>query len=1228
MSNFIIAIAVFLITVIGALFAIPYFVDWNGYRSVFEEEATRLLGREVRVGGAVNLHLLPTPYFRFEKVRIADTSVNLQEPFFRTDSLTIKLAIPPMIRGVVEANEIELQRPMLRLALDSGDGWNWQSFGEVLGKSTYLPANVALTSVKIVDGVLAVHAPDGAERTRFDGFNGEFSAPALDGPYRLRGTFGKAGAERELQDRHGAAGGGRLGALQGHPAGRRRRLDVYAGCPPRRPHGQAAHRGRAHRAAADRRAVAGAARRPAPDAEKSGRARRRDRAPTRARPRSTCRAAVRADPAGATLTDLALSFEQDGRPQLITGELRAKWRDAPVGGDEPRLALARSRPHRRSERGRRPARQHHSPGHRPARSAASREPLARDLLGRSGQRRPRGRQRAAAVARPLQDKLEIEELRLGLPGGSRGELQGVVTGPPEAPVFDGSIGLRGTSLVRFLGWATAGALTFDAKGDGTFGVRAQLSIAPGRAAARNIVGDLSGTAISADVQYRWEGRPEVSLSLEGPQLDARAFVPAGASLADVFDVVLHGPLMGGQGAARGPGAAKPGWRGAQTDASIRVSARAAHHRRAHLPRRRHGDRAQGRPPRLPLLRVAGDDGFSLELEGEVDDAASRPKGSLRAVAGADTGAAIAPLAELLGIPEAFRPDARRARAMVPLRLAGSMAFGARTPTSADLVLDGEANGAGVKLNARFDGGPAGWRTGPADVTGLVEGNDAQVIAALLAPGGSSGRAGSPGSGRVVVKAIGVPSEGLASLASVETGDLALDFRGRLVARESGNSAAGDLDIRATDGARIAALAGLAPPLRLDGLPIAGSLKFSVDSSTLALDRLALKIGGSDVKGQLSLAAVGERRRVEARLDVDELSARQDARRLAGPAAGGGRDRRDGDLGPPERVVRRAFRRLDPRWLRGQHQAQRQAPRAGRRHGPERGQPRHRPARRQGGGAAARRRRPRRPGQRDAEHRQGGGGRGRQRQPEPGGRNHRGSRRQAAGSRASGALSGEIKFSGKGTSPRSVLSVLQGSGTLSLGEAKLGTLWPGAIGKAVSAALKADPDSLAATLRRTLAAELAAGELRLPDTVSVEIADGRLAAKPFAIDTDEGRAQGAAGLDLKTLLFDSDWRLEPEAPPRRQDAPAGRHGELSRAGRRACEPGAAHRFRRARARARRAPHGARRGGAGAAAQARRGAPPRGGRAPAPAARAGAAAGPRADGPRPAPGDAGVADAHSA
>ena len=256
MSNFFVTIAVFLITVIGALFAIPYFIDWNGYRGVFEEEATRLLGREVRVGGAVNLHLLPTPYFRFERVRIADSSANLQDAFFRADSLTVKLSVPPMFRGAIEANEIELQRPVLRVALDKDDGWNWQSFGQTLGQSVYLPSNVALTSVKIADGVLAVHAPDGTERMRFDGLVGELSAPALDGPYRFRGTFGKGRLEREARistSRPEPDGTVRFKAIA---KGRRRHIDLHLGWASHRPDGQAARRRRADRTASHCRPLA------------------------------------------------------------------------------------------------------------------------------------------------------------------------------------------------------------------------------------------------------------------------------------------------------------------------------------------------------------------------------------------------------------------------------------------------------------------------------------------------------------------------------------------------------------------------------------------------------------------------------------------------------------------------------------------------------------------------------------------------------------------------------------------------------------------------------------------------------------------------------------------------------------------------------------------------------------------------------------------------------------
>ena len=87
--------------------------------------------------------------------------------------------------------------------------------------------------------------------------------------------------------------------------------------------------------------------------------------------------------------------------------------------------------------------------------------------------------------------------------------------------------------------------------------------------------------------------------------------------------------------------------------------------------------------------------------------------------------------------------------------------------------------------------------------------------------------------------------------------------------------------------------------------------------------------------------------------------------------------------------------------------------------------------------------------------------------------------RAVSPRASGTIGGEIKFSGRGTSPRNALSALQGGGTLELGDAKLAALWPGAIAMAADAALKADPDKLAAVVQQTLAA----GSRRRPAVAS-------------------------------------------------------------------------------------------------------------------------------------------------
>ena len=169
MNNGLLYIAGLISLALAALFAVPYFIDWNGYRGVFEEEATRILGREVRVGGNVNVRLLPSPYVSFEKLRIADPTGSTGEPFFRAESFTMRLSAPPLLKGIIEANEIVLEQPVLRLAVDAEGAGNWRSFSVAAGALPFVPAGVTLQSVKIIDGTVAFHGPRGIGFAELDG---------------------------------------------------------------------------------------------------------------------------------------------------------------------------------------------------------------------------------------------------------------------------------------------------------------------------------------------------------------------------------------------------------------------------------------------------------------------------------------------------------------------------------------------------------------------------------------------------------------------------------------------------------------------------------------------------------------------------------------------------------------------------------------------------------------------------------------------------------------------------------------------------------------------------------------------------------------------------------------------------------------------------------------------------------------------------------------------------
>ena len=450
----------------------------------------------------------------------------------------------------------------------------------------------------------------------------------------------------------------------------------------------------------------------------------------------------------------------------------------------------------------------------------------------------------------------------------------------------------------------------------------------------------------------------------------------------------------------------------------------------------------------------------------MDNLASLPKGSLRGLAMAETVAGIAPLVELLGVPVAFRPGDSREQTIVPLRLAGAITFGVRTPTAADLVVKGEANEASVRIDARFDGGTGGWRSGRADLTATVESaNTAKVASLLFAGGFTGGRADGAKPGRILISANGVPADGLATVASLEAGDVGLNFRGQVRLAESGAKAEGDLEVRASSGASLAALAGLAPPLRADGLPVSGKLKLAVEGGTISIEKLALQVGASRLSGRVTLADAGGRRRVDASLNADEatvaglLGLLLDQRfSAAGAAEALLQGRRNPWPDEPfsaavldgfEGQIRLSCKRL----ILAE-------------------------------GLALERVRivaVLQPGKLQVNEITGAGLGGEFKAALS-------IDKAAAGADVRGSLDFRIaleeirgrhpaacqwpddrqhRVPGRGSSPRAVLSALQGEGTVTFGDAKLAALWPGAVKTAADAALKAESGKLAATCARAL-----------------------------------------------------------------------------------------------------------------------------------------------------------------
>lgn len=1112
MNRVLLAIGGLLVGLLALLFAAPAMVDWNRYRGIFEEEATRLLGREVRVGGRVNLRLLPVPYVRFEQVRVADTTASVGRPLFMAEDFTVWLSIGALLAGGFEASDIELRRPVVTLVLDGKGGGSWTSLAADKVQTGFVPAKVAFDAVRITDGTLAILAPDGAAKSSFEHINGELSAQALEGPYKVSAAFSARGAPREIRlstakpAEDGSVrfkgtvrdpGSGVSYSLDGAATDVLRTIKVTGELTARLPLPAAMASGGGGGDAGGL---------------FSGRARQ-------AGGEFDVRAQLKGDTTGFTLADLALSFEQAGRPQLATGSARVSWVDrtdvavtlkshwldldriAGAGTGASALELAQG-----------------------VASAVSR---VLDTEGRTGasltiDQATLGGDVASGLVAELEQKdgrLDIKSLTAALPGGARISAAGTFEGKGTELRYNGRINLRGASLARFAGWAWRGQGLPLPSRDGAFTIVGELSLGPKEIAGRSLSLEVGRNMLTGDASWK-AGQPQrIVLALEGSELDLTPLVPQGAEPVQALRDLVAG-LAGGKAAA---GAATVVAADAEIKLRVdRLVVGAATFRDAVGELKLSGGNLS-----MPQLRLASPDGYMVELRGDITDLAKpAAKGSLTGLVVADTPAGAVALARAAGLPADLVPRPEDAAVLLPARLAGKLQVGLKGPDTHDIAFDGTLAESRVAGTVRLGAQKASWRDRPSDIAVTAEGRG---IAQLLAR--KAAATGQTPSARLMLRGIGNPQGGMATLAAVDADGTSAEYRGRAVLDDSGALGLdGEIALALADLGRGLSLAGVPTRAGLDG-PVAGTMRIERGQGRTKLTSAGLKLAGIETSGTLTAEAQADGHRITGAVKMDRGSLPGLLAVLTSPQ--------------PQPSPRRGAERGSP-WSEAPIDIAVLDGLAGSRIKFEVGQLALAPGLELAEAVI------------DASARSGGldlkltdgksaggqavatlsldkaaaGARLAVQGSLTGVRLERLGQRAGGQTTASGGLSVNVRMESTALSPRGLVVALAGSGEVALAQARLNRWNPSAVATAAEAVLGIKGEIPAGALRTQLELALEGAGLGLGSPrLAVTVADGALRTAPLVATSSNGRLTGRASVDLDRVSIEGDWRLEPRhAPP--------------------------------------------------------------------------------------------------
>ncbi len=202
MGRIVATLATLLILVLGAAFVVPALVDWNQYRPLIERTASGILGRKVSILGDIDIVLLPEPHLRASN--IAAGNPVRDGAALTAESVDLNLSLQALVSGRIEAGSVRLVRPAV--TLDFARPFAAEDPDEDAQPSLL---TAGANNIEIDRGRLAVFSKGNgtSEALTLTKISGTVTSGAPGGGYRFIGRFVLNGRQYESKFTAGPAPG-------------------------------------------------------------------------------------------------------------------------------------------------------------------------------------------------------------------------------------------------------------------------------------------------------------------------------------------------------------------------------------------------------------------------------------------------------------------------------------------------------------------------------------------------------------------------------------------------------------------------------------------------------------------------------------------------------------------------------------------------------------------------------------------------------------------------------------------------------------------------------------------------------------------------------------------------------------------------------------------------------------------------------------------------------------